>query len=160
MQEVIMTPGRYGSKWKKNSTVKELRRKPIEEDEVGGQLRMRPRGLKNFDNKYYDPGCHLAPLGRYFESKIGQRWDDIYSEVCHANRANTYLADLRERVSWFVETNVIYYNGRPCKPKHSWYDNNTGYLLPGQMYVDLAGRLAQVPKLSKKRKSSNKVLFE
>ncbi len=60
------------------------------------------RGIRS---KY--PSDHLKPLKRYFGSKVGQRWNDVYSDIAAANDPdNVVKAHVRQHIDNFVARHV------------------------------------------------------
>lgn len=54
----------------------------------------------------------LGPIFGYLNSKVGQPWDEIYSEICKSMPNNsTNTSHVREHITSVVETNVQIING-------------------------------------------------
>lgn len=53
---------------------------------------------------------------RYLKSKLGQRWDSVWSDICRMSKQfKPYTQDrLRERFHDAIETNVQMIDGKPC----------------------------------------------
>jgi hypothetical protein len=68
MRDVLITRGRGGAGWKKPGRQLPLEDRPSREP-------MDRRGTKFFDD-------HLGPLKRFLASRVGRRWDDVWSELC------------------------------------------------------------------------------
>ena len=50
---------------------------------------------------------NLAPLLRFLNSRVGQLWDDVYSEICENIRTtNAVQEHIRDHVKQFVETST------------------------------------------------------
>lgn len=82
----------------------------------------------------------LGPLYGYLRSKIGQKWDDVYSEICqNLPKTNVQYIHIHTHINQFVEKNVILIDGQPHSSNglpmwsysryHSMYVNPTTGLL-------------------------------
>jgi hypothetical protein len=50
---------------------------------------------------------NLSPLWRFLCSKVGQKWDDVFSEICeNISTRSTVQQHVRDHVMQYVETNV------------------------------------------------------
>src|SRR5688572_23915445 len=48
------------------------------------------------------------PLRGYLAKQVGRPWNEVYSEICATNDVRSHTEfDLRQKVSYLVETNVI-----------------------------------------------------
>jgi hypothetical protein len=148
MQEVLITPGRRGSRWAKNTEVRRIRHKHIEDDETGWKQSMVPRDTKGWQGRKIDnKDDYLTPLLGYLHSKVGEKWDDVYSEIRkHTSADSTIGAHLYTHLWGYVERHPTYMeDGTPCnKMEYNW----RGRLSPlrkDQLYVDREGRLAKAP---------------
>ena len=163
MQEVLITPGRSGSRYARNEELLVIRRKAVEEDETGWKQSMRPRGVHSWgDRKWDQKGDYLAPLKRYLESKVGERWDDIYSEIRKKNSPDSTVgAHIYQHLWGFVERNPTYTeDGIPCEPfvYKRWRQHYP--LKEGELYIDRNGYLAKVPVSPKANEPKRIVLYE
>ncbi|NEO84155.1 MAG: hypothetical protein F6J87_07870, partial [Spirulina sp. SIO3F2] len=77
----------------------------------GGLLRpylLKPR------NKSKWPSDHLGPLRKFLRSKVGQPWDEVYSELCQKLDRKTLLGQHVIDHLWdYVERHVELINGIP-----------------------------------------------
>ena len=160
MQEVLITPGRRGSGFSRNEELRKIRRKRIEDDETGWKQSCTPRGHHNWgDRKIDQKNDYLAPLKRYLESKVGQKWDDIYSEIIANNSPDSAVGTHIYNHLWgFVEQNPTYIDGKVCGPYQYTWGNTPSPLRKGDLYVDLDGRLARAPGETKVEKPTRIVL--
>jgi hypothetical protein len=78
---------------------------------------------------------HLSPLKRFIESRVGKKWDDVFSEICEQfNSASPVQYRLREYVVRFVKTNVtLGKNGEFYDAGHKFDPENSYH---GGMWVD------------------------
>ena len=88
---------------------------------------------------YFD----YSVLHSFLESKVGQLWDKVYSEICHFADDKTEIGqEIRHRILWMVEKNVYILNGE-AYTQHSHFpkiypiedlyvDPNTGFLCKGK----------------------------
>lgn len=133
MMEVLITDGRRGSRTEKNYDVIKSRRRKVEEDEVGTKESMIPKDTKGWHGRKIDQkGEHLTPLKRYLRSKVGCKWDDVYSEIKKNNPSNSSVgAHVYTHLWGYVDRDVTLVNGVP---------NTMGYhglapLYIGELYI-------------------------
>ncbi|HEY9853981.1 MAG TPA: hypothetical protein V6D28_31220 [Leptolyngbyaceae cyanobacterium] len=68
---------------------------------------------------------HLGPLRRWLRSKIGQRWDAVYKELCQQIEMRTLIGQhLMLHVWQYVERNVDLIDGVPYPKKRYSYSVN------------------------------------
>jgi hypothetical protein len=60
--------------------------------------------------KIYNGKLNLGPLVKFLRSKVGENWDEVYSEIIA--RIPTALLDYRKIIFWFVEDKVKFVDGR------------------------------------------------
>ncbi|MDZ4834166.1 MAG: hypothetical protein SGJ27_10355 [Candidatus Melainabacteria bacterium] len=80
------------------------------------------------------------PLRGYLAKQVGRLWSEVYSEICAINDLRSHTKyDLREKVGFLVETNVIMVDGMPFDTNgeyglwHSfWVHPETGMLMQTQ----------------------------
>jgi hypothetical protein len=66
---------------------------------------------------------HLGPLCRFLRSKVGQPWNQVYSELCQRLDSNTMTGQhVLDHVLDYVERHVELIDGVPYR-KHSWRFN-------------------------------------
>ena len=112
--------------------------------------------------KVYNGKINLGPLVKFLRNKIGEDWDEVYSEVIA--RIPTALLDYREVVFWFVADKVTFVDGRIWNretQKFLWTDGP--YILRHysemqlnpefrEFYVDpVTNKLAHIPQRSFKK---------
>lgn len=100
---------------------------------------MRVPHVRNYGGKQLNE--NLAPLLRFLTSRIGQKWDDVYSEISKNLRpTNVVQQHVRDHVKQFVKTNIVIdaagvmwiNDGRPMRLDQSygyfWVDPRDGLL--------------------------------
>ena len=106
---------------------------------------MRAPHVRNYNGKELNE--NLAPLKRFLTSKVGHRWNDVYSEICKNIRPDsTVQQHILDHVKQYVNTKVRRnedgelwdYDGRPG-PLSNWtqfyVDPDTGMLCLNQCRV-------------------------
>jgi hypothetical protein len=64
--------------------------------------------LKSKNLVYGASGDRLNPLRRFLEKRLGQSWNDVWSEICSVNdRRSVTGYHLRLHVEWMVETDPL-----------------------------------------------------
>ena len=111
MAKVIVERPRVGGKGhKKGRPARELDENALHEG-------MRAPYVRHYNAKELNE--NLAPLLRFLNSRVGQLWDNVYSEICENIRVTNAVQDhIRVHVKQFVETatsvdkeGVIWING-------------------------------------------------
>jgi hypothetical protein len=97
MKEVLVETGRRWKGCKKGWS--RLFREP---DDEPAHTSMRPKGMYD----YFEQGDKLNPLVRFLESRVGRRWDDVYSEICRVN-------DKRSMLGFHLLTHLSQYVSAP-----------------------------------------------
>jgi hypothetical protein len=70
----------------------------------------RGRGTKSLNE-------NLAPLERFLRSRVGQRWDDVRSEICALLSVRSAVQKhVLDHVKQMVEENAVLIDGRPHYP--------------------------------------------
>jgi len=83
---------------------------------------------KSIRKKYQWANYDATPLREFIYSKVGQNWDDIYSEILKKIRKNRrYTIDYT--INWFVVLHPIYNDFIP--------KNNRGQILIDRLFVDM-----------------------
>ena len=91
ISKILVTTARYGSRLK-NGEVRSLRRERITEDYDGPtKTSMKPSHHRFTDRKELNE--YLSPLYRYLEKSVGQKWNDIYSDVCAHNKRGSAVGE-------------------------------------------------------------------
>lgn len=120
----------------------------------------------DYEGSRYEPLCrsktkhlsdHLAPLRRLLRSKVGQYWDDIYSELCQRLDTNKMIGQHVLSHVWdYVEPNVLLVDGVPYRRCHQRYkQKQLGYWRDEFFVHPDTGILCLVEKAPKEKKSSN-----
>jgi hypothetical protein len=104
MKEVIVETARVGGGYKEH--------RPYRRDSEGfpdypSHEKMRYHRTKNQGDK-------LGPLRAFLESKIGQQWDDVFSEICEVN-------DKRSMLGFHLLTHLAQYVYAPGLSKERQY---------------------------------------
>lgn len=88
---------------------KKKERKKIGEDDKGSKEGMRyPYGYnqKNFTDL-------IGPLYKFLRSRVGKRWDKVYSEICSQLKGrSTQQQHLLQHLNWAVTTDLAFENGK------------------------------------------------
>ncbi|OKH46707.1 hypothetical protein NIES2101_24590 [Calothrix sp. HK-06] len=108
--------------------------------------------IKNkWRTKYFSD--NLSPLERWLKSKVGQLWDNIYSELCQKIETKTLAGQHLISHLWqMVERNVIFVDGLPYSQQRFYYAYPLGkwkdalYVHPETGILCLAKRLPKIPK--------------
>lgn len=109
-------------------------------------------GHRNFGYECKELSETLNPLERFLESKVGELWDDIYSETReNLNPNNAVQYHVIQHLEWMVEKNVVINeDGDPC---YIGYKFGFSQLSSGSLYVDPnTNRLTKVPEKRNKPK--------
>lgn len=57
---------------------------------------------------------NLSPLKRFLRSRIGQRWDDVWSEICEQlDNGSAVKKHVKDHAIQYVETNILMVDGNP-----------------------------------------------
>lgn len=121
--------------------------------------------LKGWDAKVDHKTDVIGPLYGYIKSKVGQKWDDVYSEIRQNIDINTNQGShLFDHIKDMVELNVVLVDGKPhvvsngyrTIASHSDYVPLESYGRRPQYYVcPISGILKLAPnRTSKKQKQS------
>ncbi|MGA7933029.1 MAG: hypothetical protein WCA35_05735 [Kovacikia sp.] len=71
---------------------------------------------------------HLGPLRRFLRSKIGQPWNDVYSELCHRLDGSTMAGQhVLDHVQDYVEQHVELVDGIPFQKSRRQYQLTQSY---------------------------------
>lgn len=89
-------------------------------DERGSKHIVDPDSLPQHESikstgKFYNGKINYGLLVRFLRGKIGQDWDEIYSEII--SRIPIKLLDYKEMIYWFVADKVEFIDGRPWDKK-------------------------------------------
>lgn len=94
--EVARTGGRYDSRDRVTKAFDRQRYTDIEDHYYPNRL---PMG-RHWKIDYKSIGDKLNPLEKFLRSKVGQKWDDIYSEICAVN-------DRRGILGYHLHTHLV-----------------------------------------------------
>jgi hypothetical protein len=127
MPKIITERPRQGARLKQpKGYKKEMSR--IDDDSPSGE-KIRQKWKRDYaDSK--QPSEHFGPFHRFLRGKIGERWDDVYSEICQATRDNQFHRHILDCLNSFVETNVFMVDGLP------YYNYGILYGKPVTCYCD------------------------
>ena len=159
MYEVIIERPRGGAGWERPWP----RRKPwqlLDRDDDGDndggpcKVRMGPRGRTKWLNE------NLAPLRRFLVSRLGRKWNDVYSEICaHIAPRSTVQKHVLVHLWQYVEQHLVMIDGWPHHPVTwgdsrelqplSCYGGHSFYICPE------TGELRRVWKSRQRRKNSS-----
>ncbi len=128
MHKVIAEPGRRGG----HDFVKS--RVEIDRDDDTQPTREGIRRKGKHDRK---SRCqNFNPLRRYLTSKVGQLWNNVFSDICANNDLrNKVQGDVREHLTWMVHTNVEVVADEPIATdgyriwRDFWVHPETGVLM-------------------------------
>lgn len=83
----------------------------IDHDLLPSKEGMRAPHVRNWGGKQLNE--NLSPLRRLIESRIGRRWDSVYSEICEHLRAdNTVQQHVRDHIEDFVAIRTSMMDGQ------------------------------------------------
>lgn len=146
MHKVIAEPGRRGG----HDYVKTRVAIDAADDSEPTREPMRRRGKFDRRNR-----CHnYNPLRRYLASKVGQLWNDVFSDICANNDIRNYVqGEVREHIGWMVHENVEVVDGKPRA--------TDGYVIWRDFWVHpKTGVLHAAPRTSYKRRWIRKTEWE
>lgn len=105
MHKVLTEPARRGQwRWRNGAE-----RHQLDAEELPSRESMR-RPWKN--RKVRRP--RRNPLERFFKSRCGRLWNDVFSEICEGNRLDRFTKwELRNHIQWIVQTHIVMVDGRP-----------------------------------------------
>lgn len=107
MKEVIVETARTGGGYYRGQG-----HRPLRDDEGFVDL---PSHEKMRYRKDKSQGDKLGPLRAFLESKVGQQWDDVYSEICEVN-------DKRSMLGFHLLTHLSQYvKAKGLHSKHSYF---------------------------------------
>jgi len=110
MKRILVLRARGGAGWNR----KGRRRAP--EDLPRNEPMSRGRGSKRLSE-------NLAPLRRFLERRVGERWDNVYSEICaHVRRDNAVQKHILDHLWGMVEHQPLFIDGVAHHPFHTWRD--------------------------------------
>ena len=122
MKDVIIDTGRYGgySCPKGRQHNKNLEDLPEKE------------GMRCHHGWGKEQSDRLNPLARFLNSRVGQKWDDVFSEICRQNDRRTLRGHhLREHLEWMVATWNEHNAGRSFWWRRDFYIDESGFLRRG-----------------------------
>ena len=111
------------------------KRREVDHDLLPSKEGMRAPHVRNWGGKELNE--NLSPLRRFIESRVGRRWDKVYSEICENLRAdNTVQQHVRDHVEDFVAIRTsmvdgeIVVHGRCSSPRLLKNDYTELYVHP------------------------------
>jgi hypothetical protein len=98
----------------------------------------------------------LGPLKKFLKSKIGQPWNDVWSEVCKVNDNRSVIGShVRDHIRWMVEFNIV-----KCEDGlYSYYGRYSRFPLKNSFYVDQKGILCYTGSTKYKRYKPKKKII-
>jgi hypothetical protein len=96
---------------------------------------------------------HLGPLRRFLVSKVGEYWNEVYSELCQRLDTSTMTGrHVLEHLEHFVVKDVEIIDGLPCpKPHERYVSLLSGYRDSFYVHPE-TGILCSVDKIPRKQK--------
>ncbi len=151
MKHVIIDRPRRGGEGGKSrppkGTVRLWQRMPAEE--YPKRETMAPGRRYSSDCKYLNE--HLAPLRRWLQSKCGQPWDKVYSEICAGlSVRNATSAHVRDHAEKYVVQTTILVGGVVCDSVGNPIDSRRQWHF---FFVDPRDRTLRAIKRWKRRRS-------
>ncbi|BAT55834.1 hypothetical protein NOS3756_48280 [Nostoc sp. NIES-3756] len=153
LSEIVIERPRHGMRisLKKLKGFKKQLHKLTEEASQDGLLSpylIKPR------NKSKYLADHLGPLRRFLRSKVGQPWNDIYSELCQRLKTNTMTGQHVIGHLWdFVERDVEIIDGQVYhKTRHNYRNRLVASCRDGFYIHPETGILCAVEKVPRKCK--------
>ena len=132
LNEIVIERPRSGGGLKTPPGYKKRLQKSNYEGRTRESLR-RPWRETRFAKQFSD---HLGPLRRLLRSKVGQHWDDIYSELCQRLDRNTVTGQhVISHVWGFVERNVVLIDDVPYRKHHLNYQSSFLGYWREQLYI-------------------------
>lgn len=134
MHKVIAEPGRRGG----HDFVKNRDRITANIDDLPTREGIRRKG--SYDRR---SRCHnYNPLRRYLASKVGQPWNEVFSDICANNDLRNYVqGEVREHLRWMIHENVEVVDGKPRATdgyviwRDFWVHPETGNLMKAPGYT-------------------------
>jgi len=84
--------------------------------------------------KYFSD--HLNPLRQYLRSKVGQHWDEVYSELCQDLDISTLSGQHILSHLWqYVERYVEIIDGKPCRKPYDRFSYRSFGSYYNQFYI-------------------------
>jgi hypothetical protein len=134
MAKVIVERPRQGHK-ERYQPVRHARKHDLSEDAPTKEGMKRPH-VMYYGGKQLNE--NLNPLRRFIHSKIGHRWDDVYSEINeHLRVTSTVQAHIRQHLRDFISTKIRYDEYGQLWDMGRYY--NPSLMRKGDLYVDIDG---------------------
>ena len=102
-----------------------------------------------YDAKQF--GENLGPLKKFLTSRVGSKWDDVYSELCSVlSKDSVTQSHVLDHAKWYVEQNVFGFDadGIPL--------NERGFSVYEIFYVDADGILQKTPRKKRQKRLPEK----
>ncbi|RCJ27685.1 hypothetical protein A6770_25425 [Nostoc minutum NIES-26] len=105
-------------------------------------------------NKSKHLSDHLGPLRRFLRSKVGQPWNDVYSELCQRLKTNTMAGQhVLDHVWDYVERYVEIIDSELYSKSYRWYRIRLDGSYRDRFYIHpQTGILCAVQKVPRKQK--------
>lgn len=133
MAKVIVERPRVGGKTQKNG------RPPRDMEDLPRRQSMR---RKHHDRKELNE--NLNPLERYLESKVGRKWDNVFSDICKNLKLDTAIQKhVRDHLKQMVESRALPGKKPGELLQGSGYGAGRWELSHRALYVDAKGFLRQ-----------------
>jgi len=131
------TMSKYSNAYRKARTVK-LNEDLDCVDYFSGKTKV-SMGDKRLNTDYKSFNENLNPLRRFIESRIGKRWDDVYSEICETlDTGSTVKQHVRQHIKDLITLKVFIDEDGEMRDQEMTYRRfSYGYnsLSPGTLYV-------------------------
>lgn len=112
MAKVLTERPRAGMRTKTPKGTRRYYARLERDDMMPKRERIRERWQRTYNEKGFTD--LIGPLWRFLRSRVGQRWDDVYSEICaHINPSSLQQIHLLDHVKGMVCTNVVLLDGVP-----------------------------------------------
>jgi len=97
---------------------------------------------------------HLGPLRRFLQSKVGQPWNDVYSELCQRLKTNTMAGQHVIGHIWdYVERHVEIIDGSLYRKSYQGYQSPLDKSYRDRFYIHPQTRvLCAIEKIPRKQK--------
>lgn len=100
-------------------------RKKSRQNRIDAKHEARKIGLDNLPKKgrireggWFDFGENLSPLSRFLDSKVGEPWDEVYSEISqNLSKNSTIGAHVFQHIWGYVLLNCVEIDGVPHTPE-------------------------------------------
>ena len=113
MDKVIVERPRTGGDGGKSIPIKGYKKR-VQRDLREGDLPTKEGMTLRYGGRTKSLNEHLQPLYNFLRSRVGHRWDSVYSEICKNLRISSAVqSHVRDHVDRDVEKNVVMIDGVP-----------------------------------------------